>query len=81
MNKGIIKITDVLYKEEYNTISGIFKYFRPTHIELRHWENDVWYFYGESDLFENIIEGEIIPFYFVEINTENENITYKFIKQ
>lgn len=78
MNKGIIKITDILYKENYDEISGIFKYFKPTHIDFRHWENDIWYFYGISDFFEKTKKGDDIPFYTVEINTENK--TYKFIK-
>jgi len=81
MNKGIIKISNILYKEEYDGISGIFKYFKPTHIEFKHWENDIWYFYGESLLFENVKEGEVIPFYMVEIINNNGVFDYKFKRE
>ena len=63
MNKGFIKISDVLYRNEWEMVSLLFKYFRPTHIEFKHWENDVWVLYGESGLFEELKEGEKIPQY------------------
>ena len=69
MKKGFIRFTDFVYKKEYEIISQIFKDFRPTHIEFRHWENDVWYIYGESDFFDDVIEGEVIPQYEVIFKT------------
>lgn len=48
MNKGFIKISNHVYHELWDDIYILFKDFRPTHIEFRHWENDIWYFYGES---------------------------------
>ncbi len=63
MRKGIIKITDKVYKTQWADIYIFFMYFRPTHIEFRHWENDVWVLYGESEFFDEINEGEAIPVY------------------
>jgi hypothetical protein len=81
MKKGIIKITDELYRNNYNEICKIFNYFKPTHIEFRHWENDIWYLYGESDLFEEIKEGEQIPFYLASfLNTKTGYIFSNFEK-
>lgn len=79
MRKGIVKISDQIYKQDWKLISVIFRDFRPSHIEFRYWENDIWYFYGTSDLFDEISEGEIPPHYEV-IFTRNEdgNHTYKF---
>ena len=76
MKKGFIKITDFLYKKEYAVISQIFTDFRPTHIEFRHWENDVWYIYGESECFDEVIEGEVIPQYEVIFKTRLEGGHY-----
>lgn len=61
MKKGFIRFTDFVYKKEYAIISQIFKDFRPTHIEFRHWENDVWYIYGESECFDEVIDIEGMP--------------------
>jgi len=79
MKKGYIKITDVLIKQLWSDIYVIFKHFRPTHIELRHWENDIWYFYGESELFDELKEGEVVPQYeccFTKLN--DGTISYQF---
>lgn len=81
MRKGFIKMTDQLYKENWKDIYIFFKDFRPTHIEFRHWENDIWYFYGESELFDIIKEGMQIPQYEVMLTRHNDNtITYEFKK-
>lgn len=82
MKKGLIKISDVFYKEKWNVISQIFKDFRPTHIEFRFWENDIWYLYGESEFFEELKEGQKVPAYSV-VFTELSNgvITYEFKKE
>jgi hypothetical protein len=63
MNKGLIKITDRLYRTRWKEISVIFKDFRPFHIEFRPWENDIWYLYGYSDFFDELKEWENIPEY------------------
>ena len=79
MKKGIIKISDGLYKDNWEDISVIFKDFRPTHIEFRHWENNVWYFYGESEKFDKVKEGDPIPFYDVLFtNKEDGTFNYTF---
>lgn len=69
MRKGYIKITDHLYSNMYDSISELFKYFRPTHIEFRYCENDMWYLYGQSEFFDEIKEGEPVPQYDVSFET------------
>jgi hypothetical protein len=79
--KGLIKISNTLYCEWWDIIRLIFKDFRPTHIEFRHWENNVWYLYGISNEFERVTEGEDIPQYDVQFTyLSNGGYEYKFIK-
>jgi len=79
MAKGIIKISDLLYKSDYDVLCVIFKDFRPIHIEFKHWENDVWWLWGESDKFKELKEGDAIPFYYVTFTTnEDGSVTYEF---
>jgi hypothetical protein len=79
MRKGYIKCSDILIKEMWQDVYVFFKDFRPTHIEFRHWENDVWYFYGVSELFDELTEGEVLPQYDVTFTRHNDgSITYKF---
>lgn len=78
MKKGIIRISKEVYNECWPVIADIFKDFRPTYIEFRHWENDIWYFYGTSERFEEVEEGFQIPFYEVLFDTVNK--TYSFEK-
>lgn len=79
MKRGFIKIADILYRKEWNIIYILFKDFRPFHIEYKYWDNNVWYFHGESDLFDEIKEGEPIPQYDVLFTTEPDGTyTYKF---
>lgn len=79
MAKGIIKINHEIYLNDWDVICIIFKNFRPTHIVFRHWENDMWYFYGESEMFEALKEGEKIPEYDVQFNiVEGQETTYGF---
>jgi hypothetical protein len=81
MKKGYFKITNDLVVGCWVHISSIFKDFRPVHIEFRYWENDLWYFYGISDLFDEILEGEEVPEYKIEMTRDSDHvITYKFIK-
>jgi hypothetical protein len=77
MNKGLIKISNELYVSEWDIIM---KYIRPTHIEFRHWENDVWYIYGVSDKFEPVKEGEAVPEYNVIISISGKKTSFKFEK-
>ena len=72
MKKGFIRFTDFVYKKEYEIISQIFKDFRPTHIEFRHWENAVWYIDGECEFFDDVIEGMDVPQYEVIFKTRLE---------
>jgi len=86
MKKGIIKITDEAYKNCWSAFYLIFKDFKPNHIEFRYWENDLWYFYGTSEFFDELKESEQVPFYIIEITTDVEPnglkiYKYKFIKQ
>lgn len=79
MKKGFIKATDELLKRDWGNLYIFMKDFRPTHIEFRHWENDVWYFYGVSELFDEIKEGEDIPQYDVLFTMqEDKSLTYEF---
>jgi hypothetical protein len=83
MKRGIIKISDILYKEDWSIISEIFKDFRPTHIEFRHWENDIWYLFGESEMFDEVKEGEKVPEYtviFTFTSHPDKTYTFKFQK-
>jgi len=75
MKKGFFKITDVIYRNDWQIVSLIFKDFRPLHIEFRHWENNVWYLYGESEFFAPVEEGVIPPQYDITV-TSNEDGTY-----
>lgn len=61
--KGVVKVTKEFYENEWPTVCQIFKHFRPSHIEFRHWENDVWYFFGTSEFFDELKEGEATPEY------------------
>jgi hypothetical protein len=79
MNKGFIKISDVLYKEDWSSLYIFMKDFRPTHIEFRHWENDIWYMYGVSEKFDPLKEAEAVPQYDVLFTRqENGTLTYEF---
>lgn len=79
MNKGLIKITNDLYVNNWALLHVIMKDFRPTHIEFRHWENDIWYIYGVSDMFDELKEGDAVPEYRVIFTTvQNEYISHEF---
>jgi hypothetical protein len=79
MNKGFIKISDILYREEWDKFYIFMKDFRPTHIEFRHWENDIWYMYGVSAKFKPVKEGEDVPQYDVLFTTHKDgSLTYEF---
>lgn len=62
MNKGCIRISEKAHKEMWSDIYIFMKYFRPTHIENRTYEG-IWLFYGESNQFDELQEGEIVPEY------------------
>lgn len=79
MNKGFIKISDVLYKNDWSNLYIFMKDFRPTHIEFRHWENDIWYMYGVSEKFEPLKEGDVVPQYDVLFTKQEDGtLTYEF---
>jgi len=79
MNRGVIKISDVLIRNDWDDISGFMKDFRPTHIEFRHWENDIWYFYGVSKKFDPLKEGDAVPEYLMSFMwDENDIRTHEF---
>jgi hypothetical protein len=80
VKKGYVKISNDVYTKDWDFISGVFKYFRPTHIEFRHWENDIWYIYGESLLFKDLAEGEEVPLYNIVMTSHADGTaTFKFI--
>jgi len=79
MNEGFIKISNELYVNDWERLHVIMKDFRPTHIEFRSWENDIWYFYGVSKKFDKLTLGEFVPQYEVIITEdENKGLTYEF---
>ena len=83
-NKGLIKITNELINQDWTTIYVLFEYFRPTYIEFRYWENDIWYFYGVSELFDELKEGENVPHYdviFTNNKDQKSTIQFKRINQ
>jgi len=79
MNKGLIKISNEIYCNQWDLISIIFESFRPINIEFRHWENNIWYLWGISEKFRKLDEGEKIPEYEVifTFNKKWQN-TYEF---
>lgn len=77
MKKGIIGISKEIYDHCWTTIADMFKEFKPSHIEFRHWDNDLWYFYGTSERFDEVKEGEQIPFYYVVFDTVNKTFAFK----
>jgi hypothetical protein len=79
MKKGLIKMSNEMYTEMWGELYIFFKDFRPTHIEFRHWENDTWYFYGVSDFFDEVKEGDAVKQYEVWFTRHpNGELTYKF---
>lgn len=81
MRKGYIKISDTLCKKMWNELYIFMKDFRPTHIEFRHWENNIWYMYGESDKFDELKEGDAVPQYEVVFTSQPDNTyTYEFVR-
>jgi hypothetical protein len=78
MRKGFFKISNSAYTEMWEYLHLIFKDFRPTHIEFRHWENNVWYLHGVSEKFDELKEGDVVPQYDALFTThENGSITYE----
>lgn len=81
MRKGLLKCSNKLITEEWKSLYIFFKDFRPIHIELRYWENDIWYFYGISEFFDEIKEGESVPQYTAIFTKQDDgSLTYKFEK-
>lgn len=60
--KGRLKLSDDVYKGDWDLVSPIFKKFRPLHIEPN-FAHNIWVLTGESADFKRLEEGEIIPFY------------------
>lgn len=81
MKKGFFKITDDMYKNGWEYVSMIFKDFRPTHLEFRHWENDMWYLYGVSDKFSELKEGDAVPQYDAIFTKQEDGATIYEIKK
>jgi len=81
VRQGIIRMSNDIYQNNWKQIYMMFSEFRPAYIEFRHWDNNTWYFYGQSEHFEAIQEGQSLPFYVVSfIKNEDETVTMKFIK-
>lgn len=71
--RGLIKVSNELYEDEYDIISIIFKDFRPIHIAFHFWDNNTWHIHGVSELFEEVEEGCVVPQYDVIFTThQNE---------
>lgn len=79
-NKGYFKATDELITTNWKEIYIIFKDFRPTHIEFRFWEGNLWYLWGVSELFDEVKECEAIPQYDIIFTKDKNRLTYKFEK-
>jgi len=80
MKKGFIRISKQLYDESYDLISPLFLLFKPMHIEFRHWENDIWYFWGTSEKFDELKEGDAVPGYEVLITPHSHEITFNRLR-
>ncbi len=90
LKRGLIKATDEFVMNNWYDFALVLKDFRITHVEYRHWEGNLWYYYGVSEFFDDIKEGETIPEYTVEFNridiktksdVNDDFITeYKFIR-
>jgi hypothetical protein len=81
MRKGRIQISNELYVNEYDVVKAIFKWVRPTHIEFEQWNGVKWIIWGESDKFDDVVEGSEIPLYDVEIATSDGiDRIYTFVK-
>lgn len=76
MNKGYFLVSDELYTKWYEMFHLIFKDFRP--IKIKRQDDDIWYFYGLSDKFDEIGEDVMPPQYEVEFIWDQGHITYKF---
>ena len=78
--KGILKISKDLYENHWETLYPIFKDFKPIRIELEYWNHDDIILYGVSDKFDEVSEGEIIPYYVVRIDTSKKDSTVVFTR-
>lgn len=76
MKKGFIKITNEVYNNLWGISYQIFKDFKPYHIEFRKSENDMWYFFGTCDSFDELKEGEE-PKNYMAVFTMQDDGTYR----
>jgi hypothetical protein len=80
-NRGLIKISDIVYSEHWKDLYVFMRDFRPTHIEFRFWDNNMWYMWGVSDKFDALKEGDQIPAYTVEFTRQADgSFTYEFVR-
>lgn len=80
MKLGKIRVTKQLYKDCYHLFADyIFKVFIPYKIEIQ--LNGIIEFQGESELFEDINDGDLIPNYdFTFTAIENGRFSFKINK-
>ncbi len=79
--KGFLRITNEFYTGQYEFVKQIYKDIRPTHIEFKYWEGDIWYIYAVSDLFDETKEGERVPEYECIFTKSDDNtFTHQFKK-
>lgn len=64
MRLGIVKISDELYSNNYDSCKVIFEHLRPLNIKFHHRQ---WFIKGESQFFDDVAEGDGIPQYIAEI--------------
>lgn len=76
MKKGFIRMTNDIYNNNWDIAHQIFKDFKPTHIEFRRHENDMWYFWGTCDSFDELKEGEE-PKQYIAIFVMQDDKTYR----
>ena len=72
MKRGIISVSNDIYTNRYDLAKIIFNYMKPIRIDFEYWNGNVWRFVGESDLFDEIKEGESIPNYDAMLKTKED---------
>lgn len=78
-HKGYIVISEEFYQNSWSYLYPIFKDFRPLYIEHKPWLNDRRHLYGDSPLFDKLLEGEEIPEYSILFTMlVGPELTYEF---
>jgi hypothetical protein len=76
--KGIIRISSEVYEKDYKIMGQLFSFFKISFVEPRPYHDSDWVFYGESELFEEVVKGGKIPEYIAFFIKEGKNDDYIF---